>query len=156
MNSPFYRKRFEEIFEWLRNQALFTVNGQDCFGNKDLSALPNPNGMFVASFDQSGSAEIRSRSYNKGKALLKSGFLADAMNTGRPILVCGDSLAGEGTDHDMFLAAKTLFQQHNALDRLFLIQVLNNEPELVFDPCAPDIALSSADEFGKLMLSLSE
>lgn len=150
------RKRFEEIFTWLRDQALFTVNGQDCFGNKDPSAPPNPNGMFVASFDQSGSAEIRSRSFNKGKTLLKSGFLNNALASGRPVLVCGDSLAGKGTDRDMFSAAKTLFQQNNALNKLFLIQVLNNELELVFDPCAPDIALSSADEFGKLMLSLSE
>lgn len=153
------KERFGEIFSYMKEQTRFILEGRDRFGRPIKDAPPNPNGIFVSAFDDKGSVDIRSRSYNKGRALIRSGFLDKAFNTGCPVLAAGDSLAGNGTDRDMFLCLKSYFAQKNASDRLFLIQVLKREKERLNDPndpCLPDIVLHSPDELGKVILSLSD
>lgn len=151
-------KRFNEIFSRIKRQVEYILEGRNENGEPVKNAPPNPDGVFVSSVDEKGSVDIRSRSYNKGRALIRSGFMEKAFETGNPVLVSGDSLTGSGTDRDMFLCLKDFFKSRNASDRLFLVQVLNSPSSRISDPedpCRPDIVLNSPDEFGKLMLSLS-
>lgn len=149
------QKLAEEINNYIRKQMTFIVNSQDENGNLDSKVPQNPDNIFKFIEEPTGSMEIRAGNWTKKHGIIASGFLEEALKKSGPVMVMGDSLGKNGTDRDLFSAANEIFTKNNARDRLFLIQVVNNEhnglDKQIYDaddPCKPDIAVSSPDYLG--------
>ena len=90
----------------------------------------------------------------KRNGVEKSGFLEQAYQKGGPVLVMGDSLAKNGTDRDMVEAVRDYFQEKGALDRVFVIHVMNGDKNRITDKadkCFPSVAVKDPDELGQVM-----
>lgn len=152
------KSRFDMIFDFMKKQVGHILTGKDENGVPARNVPENIGGTFVSSLDPRGSVDIRSLSQNKGRALIHSGFMEQAFETGFPVLVMGDSLGPHGTDRDMFLCLKEFFAKRRAAGRIFFLHVLNREEHRILDksdPCFPDIVVPSPEELGKLMLFIT-
>lgn len=144
----------KEVFEYVDTGMKQIMNGQNPDGTKDINAPENPNNALFYTVEPTGSMEIRSKNQSKRNGVEKSGFLEEAYKAGGPVIVMGDSLAKNGTDRDMVEAVRDYFQKKWALDRVFVIHVMNGEQNRITDrndTCYPTISIKDPDELGQVM-----
>ncbi len=144
----------KEMFDFVDTRMKYVMNSQNPDGTKNENAPENPNGALFYTVEPTGSMEIRSKNQSKRNGVEKSGFLERAFEKGGPVLVMGDSLAKNGTDRDMVEAVRDFFEKKGALDRVFVIHVMNGDNNRITDKadkCFPTISVKDPDELGQVM-----
>ena len=144
----------KEMFAFVDQRMKYVMEGKNPDGTKNDKAPENPNGALFYTVEPTGSMEIRSKNQSKRNGVEKSGFLERAFEQGGPVLVMGDSLAKNGTDRDMVEAVRDYFQEKGALDRVFVIHVMNGEKNRITDKsdkCFPTITVKDPNELGQVM-----
>ncbi|MBP3404055.1 MAG: hypothetical protein J6L82_09140 [Alphaproteobacteria bacterium] len=144
----------KEMFDFVDTRMKYVMDGKNPDGSKNENAPENPNGALFYTVEPTGSMEIRSKNQSKRNGVEKSGFLEQAYQKGGPVLVMGDSLAKNGTDRDMVEAVRDYFQEKGALDRVFVIHVMNGDKNRITDKadkCFPSVAVKDPDELGQVM-----
>jgi len=144
----------KEMFAFVDQRMKYVMEGKNPDGSINKDAPENPNGALFYTVEPTGSMEVRSKNQSKRNGVEKSGFLEKAFEQGGPVLILGDSLAKNGTDRDMVEAVRDYFQKKGALDRVFVIHVMNGEKNRITDKtdkCFPTIAVKDPDELGQIM-----
>lgn len=144
----------KEMSAFVDMRMKYIMAGKNPDGTKNENAPENPNSALFYTVEPTGSMEIRSKNQSKRNGVEKSGFLEKAYQSGGPVMVMGDSLAKNGTDRDMVEAVRDYFQEKGALDRVFVVHVMNGEKNRITDKtdkCFPTIAVRDPDELGQVM-----
>lgn len=117
-------------------------------------APENPNNALYFAVEPTGAMEIRSRNQSKRNGIEKSGFLEQAYLRGGPVVVMGDSLKPNGTDRDLVEGVRDFFKSKAALDRVFVIHVMNGIENRICDEkdsCYPSISVENPTQLGQVM-----